>query len=327
VRERPQITSRRNKPMGTSTSVPGSPKWEKVKGASSRVAGKNSVDSEKVSDIVADFVDKLRDGKDEGIGTLPPRCGDDLKKVSENLKELLKEYPRSPTPLPPAFPQPATQGPSAGGGGGGGSGGGRTPGRARTGRSGGGGGVTRSVRAITSRGLRPTAARVATFLSNVAEFGLAVALKDVGIDLKTASTDQVAISLADVLCGPNSLLVDVEIRAATSALVEELYPGLDSPEELEASLDNAAVNLGEVLGRLFENYIMERFKTTLSEHLSKYSYSAADKLAKEARVLVATEMKIVEAERVDFSKVDWTGTEGSGILDAILEKTIAIYLS
>lgn len=311
--------------MGTSTSVPGSPKWEKVKGASSRAAGKTSVDSEKVSDIIADFVDKLRDGKDDGIGTLPPRCGDDLKKASENLKELLKDYPRSPTPVPPAFPPPITQGSSAGGkasggGGGGGSGGG-------TGRSGGRGGVTRSVRAITSRGLRPTAARVATFLSNVAEFGLAEALKDVGIDLKTASIDEIAISLADVLCGPNSLLVDVEIRAATSALVEELCPGLDSPEELEASLDNAVVNLGEVLGRLFENYIMERFKTTLSEHLSKYSYSAADKLAKEARVLVATEMKIVEAERVDLSKVDWTGTEGSGILDAILEKTIAIYLS
>jgi hypothetical protein len=177
--------------------------------------------------------------------------------------------------------------------------------------------------------VRPTAQRIATFLSEVSKQGLRESLRALGIsDSDQKNPELVALALTDILCGPNSLIVDAELRDATAALLEDLCPGTQTLDSIENSLTVAAYDLEGVLSRLFENYIMERFKTTLSEHLSKrFDFNAADKIANEAKEFVATEMQLVRADHVDLTAVDWTGKEGNQILTGILETTIAVYLT
>jgi hypothetical protein len=311
--------------MGTSTACPGSPKWGNVKAASTRTAGKEGIDSDSSGSIIGSFVDQLRDGKDDGIGIVPANFGVNLQSVKDRLSELLGKFPKSPV-----APHPSNSGSSSKGSEMQTSGGSKSRGgnlrKGGSGRSGSYGG--KSIRSISGRGIRPTAQRVASFLSAVSKVGLVEALKEAGlVDLAGASPDQIALALADVLCGPNSLIVDAELRDATSSLLEELSPDVQSLDAMENSLTQASYNLEGVLSKLFENYIMERFKTTLSEHLSKFGYNTADKIAKEARELVSTEFQLLKADSVDLTSVEWTGKEGSVIIETILEKTIAVYLS
>lgn len=314
--------------MGTSTACPGSPKWGAVKAASTRAAGQSGIDSQSSARILADFVDSLKDGKDVGIGVLPSDFGGNLQKVKDRLKDLLANHPASP-PHNPDPVRSTTTGNSSGYSGTGPSKKGataRTPqSRGRSGSKSSGG---KSIRSIGGRGIRPTAQRIATFLSTVSKTSLAEALRESGLlDLNEASPEQIVLALADVLCGPNSLIVDAELRDATASLLEELCPSAQSQEELEKSLTDASYNLEGVISKLFECYIMERFKTTLSEHLSKFGYNTADRIAREARVLVSSEIEVLQSDRVDLTEVDWSGKEGAVIVETILEKTIAVYLS
>ncbi len=310
--------------MGTSTSCPGSPKWSDVKRSSTAAAKEGPISGGDASRIVADFVQGLCDGKDDGLGRLPSKFGSNAEQTKESLKKLLAKYPAVPSHSGNARSSVVhssnknhTGSPEA-------SGSGRR--KASGGRGGNG---SSSASSESGRGVRPTAQRIASFLSQIPKLGLQEALRSVGLaDIANSSPEQVALALTDFLCGPNSLLVDAELRDATSALLEDLCPNPQNIKQLEESFASAAYDLDGVLARLFENYIMERFKTTLCEHLSqRFDYNTADKIALEAREFVSTEMELLRANNVDLTEVDWTGKEGAEIIETILENTIAVYLS
>ncbi len=311
--------------MGTSTACPGSPKWGDVKRASTAAAKGGPISGEDASRIVADFVQGLCDGKDDGFGRLPSKFGTITEQTKEALKNLLAKYPAAPLQSGNVRSNAAHS--SDKGNTGRSSTSGSSGGKAGTG-SGGRKGSSSST-SISGRGVRPTAQRIASFLSQIPKVGLLEALRSVGlVDIANSSPEQVALALTDFLCGPNSLLVDAELRDATSALLEELCPEPRTVDQLEESFAAAAYDLDGVLARLFENYIMERFKTTLCEHLSqRFDYNTADKIALEAREFVSTEMELLRANNVDLTEVDWAGKEGGEIIDTILENTIAVYLS
>jgi hypothetical protein len=114
----------------------------------------------------------------------------------------------------------------------------------------------------------------------------------------------------------------------TEAEIRALCETARTLEEAEKQISESAGKLESVVKNLFECYIMERFKTFFCEHeAAKHGYEAADSVLKEARVLVATEMDLKRADGQDLTNVDWTGVEGAHIVDAILERVIAVYAS
>jgi hypothetical protein len=306
--------------MGTSGPYTPSPNWSGIKTAVTNALNAGPVTDQDAHDLVRDFVDKLREEKDEGLGNLP----DDFGRISPNeaagkLKELLQKFPKASSP-----PPRARGGVSSGGGGsGGGSGGG-----GRIGRTGGGGGRKGgSSQRSGSGSVRPAAQRLASFISQVPKVGLRQALIEAGIaNVDQLPPDQIALAIADVLATDSNSIVQTELRDALGTVLEKLCDNPTSLEVAEEKLTNSAYDLQTVVQMLFECYIVERFKTFFSEHeAAKHGYDAADKIVNEARVYVASEMALEKAERRDLTAVEWGSAEGAKIVDGILERTIAIY--
>jgi len=175
--------------------------------------------------------------------------------------------------------------------------------------------------------VRPAAQKLASFISEIPKVGLRQALINAGVaNVDDLPPEQIALAVADVLSTDASLLIETELRDALSTVLEQLCTQPATIDQAEKMLTNSAYDLQSVLQKLFECYIMERFKTFFCEHEApKYGYDAADKIIREARDYVRAEMQLEKAERRDLTSVDWIGTEGSQIVDAILERTITVY--
>jgi hypothetical protein len=152
-------------------------------------------------------------------------------------------------------------------------------------------------------------------------------LRDAGIsNADSLPPSQLALAIADVLSSDASQIIQTELRAALVTVLETICSEPDSIDTAEALLTAAAYDMADVVQMLFESYIMERFKTFFCEHeAAKHGYEAADGILNEARQFVAVEMQLVKADRRDLTAVDWGGPDGAKIVDAILERTIAIY--
>ncbi|MBN1671098.1 MAG: hypothetical protein JXR37_08710 [Kiritimatiellae bacterium] len=252
----------------------------------------------------------------EGFGSLPT----DFAKLSPaeattKLNALLAQFPAPPARATSARISGGRK--STGGGQGrkgASSGAGRGGRRSTIGRSG-------------SGAVRPAAQRLASFLSSVPKVGLRQALRDAGIpNADSLLPSQLALAIADVLSTDASQIIQAELRAALVTVLETICSEPDSIDTAEALLTDAAYDMADVVQMLFESYIMERFKTFFCEHeAAKHGFEAADNILKEARQFVSVEMQLVKADRHDLTAVDWAGPEGAKIVDAVLERTIAIY--
>jgi chaperonin cofactor prefoldin len=177
--------------------------------------------------------------------------------------------------------------------------------------------------------VRPVAQRLARFISEVPKVGLKQALINAGlVDVEKMQPDEIAFAVADVLAKDASQLIMTELRDALATVVEQLCEKAQTLEQAEQKITESAGKLESVVQSLFECYITERFKTFFCEHEApKHGYEAADNILKEAREFIFTEMEIQRADRHDLTGVDWNGAEGAKIVDAILERTIAVYTS
>lgn len=307
--------------MGTSGPYTPSPNWAGLKTEITNALNAGPVKDQDAHDLVRDFVDKLLDEKDEGIGDVPKDFGGLTPDgADQKLQDLLKTYPLAPT-------RSRSTGGGAGGSGGGSSGG--AAGRPRSGGGGGSGGgqSARRSRLTTSGSVRPVAQRLATFISEVPKVGLRQALINSGItNVDQLPPDQIAMAIADVLAVDSSSIVQTEMRDALVTVLEKVCENPSNLEGAEEQIITSSQDLQTVVQMLFECYIVERFKTFFSEHeAAKHGYEAADKIVNEAREYVASEMQLEKAERHDLTGVYWGNEEGAKIVDAILERTIAIY--
>ena len=175
--------------------------------------------------------------------------------------------------------------------------------------------------------MRPAGQRLAHFISEVSKVGLKQALKNAGIsDVDEMQPAEIALAVADVLATDASLLIMTELRDALATVLEKLCGDPKTLEDAEQNIADSTGKLENVVQSLFECYIMERFKTFFCEHEApKHGYEAADGILKEAREFISSEMKLERADRHDLTAVDWNGAEGVKIVDAILERTIAVY--
>lgn len=310
--------------MGTSGSYTPSPKWSGTKTDVTNALGDGTPEGQDAKDILGNFAQQLAGDAHDGFGKVPSDFGHiDPDKAAEKLDALLQKLPPRPTTFSGLR---VSSSPGRGGGSGsGGSGAGSGARRSSGSRSGGGGRRRASGGAI----VRPAAQRLAEFITQVPKIGLKQALTDAGVaDVEKLKTDEIALAVADVLVTDASQLIMTELRDAVATVVEELCEDAKSLEQAEQKIVESAGKLESVVQRLFECYIMERFKTFFCEHeAAKYGYEAADNILKEAREFISTEMDIQREDKHDLTGVDWNGAEGAKIVDAILERTIAVYAS
>ncbi|HWM26524.1 MAG TPA: hypothetical protein VNP98_17035 [Chthoniobacterales bacterium] len=145
-------------------------------------------------------------------------------------------------------------------------------------------------------------------------------------DVDTLPPDRIALAVADVLLTDASLLIQTELRAALATVLEKVCDQPATLADAEEMFSKSAYDLQNIVQMLFECYIMERFKTLFCEHeAAKHGYEATDRTLSEARQYVASEMQLEQAERKDLTAVNWASEEGAKIVDAILERTVAIY--
>lgn len=303
--------------MGTSRSVPPSPKWAPIKTAVTTALNDGPITAPIAQDLMSQFVQQICDqGGEEGFGVLPADFGNvNPKEASQRLEKLISSHPVSTGRI--------SSGGGSEGGGGRGAGGKATGARTGGGRRGGG-----KARSIKGTGIRPTALRVASFLSDVKKVGLVQALAERGIaDAAKLPPEKLALAIADVLQENSNHIIETELRDALSQVFEKICEEQASLEDMEVALDAAAGDICTVLTQLFECYIIERFKTIHGEHLSaKHGFEAADKIVNGARHYVASELALEKANRRDLTEVDWAGTEGKQIMEAILERTVSVYI-
>jgi hypothetical protein len=311
--------------MGTSGAYTPSPKWSATKTDVTQALADGTPKGEEAKDLVGGFAQQLAGNPDDGFGNVPSGFGQaTLPAATATLNTLLGN-------LPPRLATFSGSGgrsyaPGRAGGGGGGSSAGK---RSSAGRSGSArrGSIARAARSVGGGIVRPAAQGLAEFISQVPKVGLRQALADAGVaDVGNLQPDEIALAVADVLVNDASQLIMTELRDAVATVVEELCEAPHSIEEAEQRLMDSAGALEGVVQRLFECYIMERFKTFFCEReAAKHGYEAADRILKEAREFISTEMDIQRADKHDLTAVDWKGPEGAKIVDAILELTIAVY--
>ncbi|WP_133797677.1 hypothetical protein [Prosthecobacter fusiformis] len=302
--------------MGTSRSAPPSPKWTQVKTAVTTALNSGPVTPPVAHDLISQFVQQMASSTNhEGFGA--PIKFISPAKADQQLQAIVISYPAS------SRASSTTSGPGENTRGSGG----RASSKSSASRKTSGQRGSRS-RAISGIGIRSTAQRVASFLSDVRQVGLVQALAERGFsDLENLPPERLAIAIADVLQENSSYIIEIELREALSQVFEKICVKQDDLANLEIALDNAASDIGSVLTQLFECYIIERFKTNHGEHLAKeHGYEAADKIVNAARDFVAAELAFEETTRHDLTSVDWGGREGEGIVNAILERTVAVYI-
>lgn len=311
--------------MGTSGPYKPSPNWSAAKTELTNALNAGTPQGEEAKNIVGGFAQQLARNPDDGFGALPSGFGQaTLQNSTAALNALLRNLPPRPATFSGSGGRSYTPGRGGGGGGGGGAGT-----HSRAGRSGSARGGSRASAARSAGGalVRPAAQRLADFISQVPKVGLRQALTNAGLaDVANLRPDEIALAVGDVLVRDASQLIMTELRDAMGTVVEELCKIPQSFEEAEQRIVESAGSLESIVQRLFECYIMERFKTFFCEHeAAKHGYDAADRVLREAREFISTEMDIQRADKHDLTAVDWTGPEGAQIVDAILERTIAVY--
>jgi hypothetical protein len=197
--------------------------------------------------------------------------------------------------------------------------GGRTE-MARGGRQGAAGG------AGSAEPARAVAGRLANFISDVQQYGLAEAAKRAGLgDLGGKPVSEVLNALLDRLGGDSSSIDDADARQALSDLQEELLAEAQTVDEVEAILSDEALNLESLLERFFGHYIFEQFSRVFYERLvQRVGAQQAISFLVQIKEFIQSSLAGRAMER-DLSKVDWGGAEGTNIVSEICSQTLEVF--
>jgi len=222
-----------------------------------------------------------------------------------------------------------TQAPSLGfgqalsGGGSTGSASPATGGRHGTGSGGGGG--ARAAKSTGRTSARTVARGIGSFLSDVKQKGFKEALSERGLsDIAGLAPEEVALALADLLGGSASLIDETALRGALMDLVME-WCDPELPESLADRISAASDNIEEVLQNFFGNYIFEVFNTVGVQGVIKtHGPDKAEAMTGQIRDFIDSKLTNFQYDR-NLTSVDWTGTEGAGIINDIVDHTITVF--
>lgn len=221
--------------------------------------------------------------------------------------------PRSPQTVLARYLQAHRGGGSGGGGMGSGSGGSRG-------------------RRSSAQGIGRAAPRVGRalggFAARVGEVGLTETLREFDLgELVGRPAEEVTAGIVERLCGPGTTMDVVIAQVALNRLHEDLLRGARTFEEVARRLQEAmaAPRVGGLVMQFYGHYIYEKFCRDFYERLVLRvgSENARARVAS-IRHTIFTSLRAKVGGR-EASAVDWRGSEGRRLADAILEETFAIF--
>lgn len=173
-----------------------------------------------------------------------------------------------------------------------------------------------------------TARRVGEFVSSVASLGLQHTLESYGLsELVGEPVEHIIPAIVDKLGGPSSTLNDSDARNVLSKLMNELLGDLETPEQVEQSLEQvlAQKDLENLLSKFFGYYLYEQFCRVFYERLvNRVGRQNANSYLKSIFDTIEASLALKVSER-DLSRVDWRGPEGQSLAGNILKETFEIF--
>ena len=166
------------------------------------------------------------------------------------------------------------------------------------------------------RSAQNTASRVGGFISSVGSIGLDRTLQSYGLS-----------ALVDKLGGSASTGNDSDARNALSKVMDELLGDLDTPEQVEETLEQVMSGeaLENLLSKFFGYYLYEQFCRVFYERLVKsVGRENADSYLGNISDTIKSSLRLKSSDK-DLSKIDWSGAEGQRIADQILQDTYEIF--
>lgn len=194
------------------------------------------------------------------------------------------------------------------------------------GNAGGGGGRGGGTAHRTGKTARSIARGVGSFLADVRAKGFREALAERGLtNLDGKSPDEIALAIADLLGGPASLIEQTALRNALMELVLKWSADVEQIDELANAVTDVAQNIEGTLRDFFGHYIFEVFKTVGYQGvLATHGFDKAESMTNQIRDFINAKISGVEATR-SLTSIDWNGSDGARIVDAIVTDTIAIF--
>lgn len=129
------------------------------------------------------------------------------------------------------------------------------------------------------------------------------------------------------LGGPSSLLDEADLGPAVYNLINEIFNGVDSLEEVTVAMETRShgksfVNLIE---RFFGYYIYEQFcRDFYGQLVANIGDRRADESIGEIQDYIREVLRDSVSDR-DVSQIDWGGSQGQQIVDDILQETLEVF--
>lgn len=169
---------------------------------------------------------------------------------------------------------------------------------------------------------------LASFISSVAQSGLAQTLRENGLGkLVGRSVTEIFIGIVSLCGGTDGDMDSADARNALSTTLDEICKEANSTEELEgllvAQMDGAG--LGSLLIKYFGNYLIEQFcRVFFGQLVKKHGDALAHSFLESIRDVIKTDLTHRTFGK-DLAKVDWFGREGSKIASEVMQDTLAVF--
>ena len=175
---------------------------------------------------------------------------------------------------------------------------------------------------------RETAQRLAAFVSDVGQSGLAEALRRRGIDsLSGLAVPDILARVIDVLAEHSDVFEESIARDAITAVLQTLRDECETPKDLEELLKRLddLVALSDLLARFFAEYIFKRLLQVIQRQLRDGTRDKDDaaNVERELRehIRLRTQVRLRGVDRRTF---DWLGPDGAALMQRVSQDAFEV---
>lgn len=182
--------------------------------------------------------------------------------------------------------------------------------------------------ASAARAGRSSAVRLGGFLSSLAAQGVSRTVRQYGLQIFLGQPANVLLAgLCDAIAPPGDSLEDSVARNAIVSTLADAFDqyavnegGLDALERLDGPA------MGEIIERFIAYYTYYRVIEVLAKNL-EMSMQTRDVISTEQNVrdFVFASVHLEELTGVDFTSMDWMGSEGTQLIDRLFQEAFSIF--
>lgn len=178
------------------------------------------------------------------------------------------------------------------------------------------------------RAAQNVAHNIARFISSVEALGLQDTLRQEGLEnLIGKSVNEISLTLIDYLGRHASTIDEVDARNALSRLMNELFEGAESFEDVERVLETKSqqAELETLLIKFFGYYIFEQFCRVFYERLAaRVGENQAEIFLDGILDYIISALRHKTLNK-DVSTINWRGEQGKSVTSEILQETLEVF--